>query len=243
MTSAEGDEAVDSAIARAREFAEFARDQAAEPSYADRLQAIAELAAQAAACDMASITMRLSDGRIDTAAASHEAIYAADRLQYELSEGPCVDSIREQEHFVVVDIKSDPRWPRWGPRAAELGLCSILSVRLFTGARTHGALNMYSAICRDYDLEQVSMAKVVGAHASAALAAVRKEQDIWAAVDSRHIIGQAQGILMERYSLGSDQAFAVLRRYSQHHNIKLREVARQLVQDRELPAPPDDVAG
>jgi GAF domain-containing protein len=223
------------AIAKARDFAEFAREQAAEPSYGNRLQSIVRLAVEAAACDMASITMRLTDGRIDTAASTDQVLYQADQWQYELSEGPCIDSIRDQESFVVEDIKADPRWPKWGPRAAELGLTSILSVRLFTDERTYGALNMYSSVVRDYDSEQVAMAKIVGAHASAALATARKEQDVWAAVDSRHLIGQAQGILMERFSLDAEQAFSVLRRYSQHHNRKLREVARELVETRELP--------
>ena len=73
---------------------------------------------------------------------------------------------------------------------------------------------------------------------SSVLARAQHEQTLWEAIDSRHQIGQAQGILMERYNLSADQAFAVLRRYSQEQNRKLREVANEVVSTRHLPGAP-----
>lgn len=70
---------------------------------------------------------------------------------------------------------------------------------------------------------------MVGAHASVALARLRSAQDLWKVVDSRHLVGLAQGILIERYSINPEQSFSVLRRYSQNHNRKLSEIAEQLV--------------
>jgi AmiR/NasT family two-component response regulator len=77
---------------------------------------------------------------------------------------------------------------------------------------------------------------VVAAHASVALARIRSERDLWRAIDSRHLIGQAQGILMERFKLSPERAFSVLRRHSQQHNIKLHQVAGELISTGKLPA-------
>jgi len=81
----------------------------------------------------------------------------------------------------------------------------------------------------------VEVAKVVAAHASVALAKLRSERDLWRAIDSRHLIGQAQGMLMERFKLSPEKSFSVLRRYSQQHNIKLHEVAGALIRTGRLP--------
>jgi hypothetical protein len=89
----------------------------------------------------------------------------------------------------------------------------------------------------------VDIARVVAAHASVALARFRIEHNLWSAVDARHLIGQAQGILMERYSISAEKAFAVLRRYSQNHNRKLHDIAATLVSTGDLPARPADLAG
>jgi AmiR/NasT family two-component response regulator len=103
-----------------------------------------------------------------------------------------------------------------------------------------GALNLYDAQSRGYTDEEIIASRVVGAHASIALARMQSEQDLWRAVDSRHLVGQAQGILMERYSINSEQAFSVLRRYSQNRNLKLSVVAQHLVSTSHLPGSDQD---
>ena len=122
---------------------------------------------------------------------------------------------------------------------AELGLNSVLSIHLFTDHRVLGALNLYYESKDDFSDDEVEVAKVVAAHASVALAKLRSERDLWRAIDSRHLIGQAQGMLMERFKLAPEKAFSVLRRYSQQHNIKLHEVARELIRTGSLPGEPD----
>jgi AmiR/NasT family two-component response regulator len=82
------------------------------------------------------------------------------------------------------------------------------------------------------------MAHVFAQHASVALATAKREEGLRVAIDTRHLIGQAQGILMERFGLTADKAFSVLRRYSQDHNVKLRDLAEELVNTRELPSAP-----
>ena len=134
------------------------------------------------------------------------------------------------------DTATDERWPRFSPLAAELGLHSMLSVRLFDSEQTLGALNLYSTSVRDFEEDDVAMAHIFGQHASVALATARREAGLRQAIDARHLIGQAQGILMERFDLTADQSFAVLRRYSQENNVKLRSVAAEIIETRQLPS-------
>jgi AmiR/NasT family two-component response regulator len=96
-------------------------------------------------------------------------------------------------------------------------------------------LNLYAHSPRWFDPDALAVAEVLGRHASIALSSAREEQSLWQAIDARKLIGQAQGILMERFALDDKSAFEVLRRYSQSTNTKLNEVARILVSSRTLP--------
>lgn len=138
--------------------------------------------------------------------------------------------------FLVHDTATDERWPRFGPLAAELGLHSLLSVRLSTAEETLGALDLYSTSIRVFEEDDIALAHIFGQHASVAFANARREEGLRQGIDARHAIGQAQGILMERSDLTADQAFSVLRRYSQENNVKLRKVAADIIETRRLPA-------
>ena len=215
-------------------LAEAARHAAARKSATESVAAVIEMATTSAPCDEASITM-LGPGRsLTTVASSSDLINGADQLQYQLGEGPCLDAVWEDGLFVIPDLVGDGRWPRWAPKAAELGVASMLSLHLFTDTAL-GSLNLYALRPRDYDQADVEAARVVAAHASVVLAYARAEQNLWQAIDSRNLIGQAQGILMERFGLTPEKAFAVLRRYSQHHNRKLAVLAEELVSTGKLP--------
>ncbi len=216
-------------------FAERTRQIAAHRSPVEAIKEIVELALDSVDCEYASVTLVHADGTLETVASSHPVVDQADALQYELTEGPCLTAAETNGLFVVPETATDPRWPNWGPRAAQLGLHSILSVHLFTSREVLGALNLYARPAYQYTQEDIEAAQVVAAHASVSLARSRSEQNLWRAVDSRHLIGQAQGVLMERFGLSSEQAFAVLKRYSQEHNIKLHDVAAVLLQTGELP--------
>ena len=119
--------------------------------------------------------------------------------------------------------------------AAALGLHSALSVRLWTASHTLGTMTLYAERPRAFDADSVAIAEILGRHASVALASARHEESLTQAIDARKLVGQAQGILMERFDLDDRQAFDVLRRYSQTTNTKLNEVARMLVDTRRLP--------
>jgi GAF domain-containing protein len=124
----------------------------------------------------------------------------------------------------------------WGPRAQALGVGSLLATRLSHADRTLGSLNLYSRSAREFTVDDRDFAHVFAAHATPALMAVRERHNLRMALDARTLIGQAQGILMERFGLDAPRAFSVLRRYSQTHNVKLREVAEEVVESRALKA-------
>lgn len=224
-------------------FAEIARLLQAEPGVEGTLDQIVELARGSLDCDFASVTMLHSRKRVETPAATHEVVREADALQYQLEEGPCLQSIWSHDTFLVEDLASDSRWPRWGPRAAKLGLRSILAVRLFTHRETQGALNLYASTPDRFDEDDVHVAHLFAAQAAVALSSARNEEHLRKAVDARHLIGQAQGILMERFDVSADRAFDVLRRYSNTRNVKLNMIAAEVVAQRAmLRVIPDDEA-
>ena len=217
-------------------LAEAARAVAANPKVQDALQSVVDLAMAECECFGASVTLVKTTGGAETTATSCELIEQADELQYQFDEGPCLRAAEQGGAYLIVDTATDPRWPVWGPAVAAMGLRSVLSIYLFTDARVLGALNLYYEDITEFADDEVETAKVVAAHASVALARIRSERDLWRAIDSRHLIGQAQGILMERFRLTPERAFAVLRRHSQQHNIKLHEIASTLVRTGHLPA-------
>ena len=212
----------------AETMAEAVRAAAAARSPEGSLRAVIDLAVRAAGCDGASITARGPGKAVETIAYSDDRILKADELQYELGEGPCLDAVRSEGVFLVRDLGRDDRWPRWAPLAAGLGVRSLLAVHLFTDTGL-GALSLYSCTPRDFDGATLQDAKVVAAYASVVLAHAGVERNMWRAIDARNTIGQAQGILMARYGLTADRAFAVLRRYSQDHNVRVAVLAGELI--------------
>ena len=187
------------------------------------------------ACDFVGITLRRRRGRPESVAVTDPAARRCDDWQYELDEGPCLSAIAEDETYLIDDVARDPRWPRWGPRAAEVGAGSILSIRLADDDAALGALNLYSREPHGWDADSVDLALVFASHAATAVSNTQLVSGLQTALQSRHLIGVAQGILMAQYDMGLETAFEVLRRYSSHTNVKLRDVAQRVVELRALP--------
>ncbi len=214
------------------------------------LQKIVHLAVDTLdACQFAGISL-VEQRKITSPASSNDIPKKVDEIQSELGEGPCIDAIDEQHTVYVEDLASETRWPAFAHHAVEYGMASMLSFRLFieeneSGERTMGALNLYSCERAAFDESAHEVGLVLASHASVALAgaqalAEEKEQvaGLQQAVASRDVIGQAKGILMERERLTADQAFDVLRRASQHVNLKLRDVAERVTETGERPPTP-----
>jgi GAF domain-containing protein len=218
-------------------FADMALDLHDEPSTERTIDRIAEYAKAGMRSDDAGILLVHSRRRIETATATSERAERAHDLQTELDEGPCLDALTGDEpYYLIGDTATDPRWPRWGRIVADLGVRSVLSIRLETRARRYGSLNLYGSTPEMFGPDDLAVAAIFGRHASIALATSQETDGLQRAMDARKVIGIAMGILMERYAIEPDRAFDVLQRYSQTNNIKLREVAQQVADRRALPS-------
>jgi GAF domain-containing protein len=218
----------------AEEFAELAlslHDETVE----ETVEKVLEFTLKALGCDYAGVIFVHGRHNIETAAATDPLVAKLDAMQMEVGEGPDVSVIEHRLGVIVDDTRTESRWPLWATRAAEAGIRSLLSVRMYTDDETIGTLNAYSTSPSAFDLDDQAVGHVLARHTAVALGNARKIENLWLAVDARKRIGQAQGILMERFDLSADQAFAVLLRYSQDNNLKLRVVADRLVETRELP--------
>lgn len=158
-----------------------------------------------------------------------------DQVQLEVGSGPDIDVLQDRYSISVPDTRNEPRWPEWASAAAEAGVGCMIGTRLYTSGTTIGSLNLYAVEVDKFDVSDREVAHVLARHAAIALDTARDTEKLWRAIDARKLIGQAQGILMERYQIDPDRAFEVLRRFSQDRNVKLRLVAQQLVDTGHLP--------
>jgi hypothetical protein len=229
--------------ALATDFAAVARTLGAGPTVDVTLGRIVPAAIESIdACEPAGIFL-LEGEEIRTVAASDSLVEQVDTLQQETGEGPCLDAVRSGVPYDLVDdLRQDAAYPLFGPRAAALGIRSVLALRLLTDHRI-GALNLYAELPRAFSVLDRAKAVLLASHASVALDAAEarahdadtSDRNLHAALASRGLIGQAQGILMERERITGEQAFEVLRHASQDLNVKLRDVAQRLVDTGEDP--------
>jgi GAF domain-containing protein len=173
---------------------------------------------------------------LSTPAATSDTVNRIDQLQFEHQQGPCLDAIRKQEVVYSPDIAGDDRWGAWGRQVLEeTGVRSMMCFRLFTRDETVGALNLYSRQTDAFDDDDHDHGLAIAAHAAVAVSGAHEISRLQTGMDGRLTIGQAQGILMERYQLSAEQAFEMLRRVSQHRNVRLATLAARLVADRRTP--------
>lgn len=191
------------------------------------------------ACDSASISLVYGKRRVETPAASDDRAVTGDRLQAELGEGPALDTLWDDDSVYAPHLATDTRWPSWGPALTEAtGTRSVLTFRLFTVKDVIGALSMYSTDADAFTADDKAEGLALAAHIAVAVLAAQRFDQYESALDSRAIIAQACGILMERYDLDSVRAFALLTRLSSLQNVKVRDIATELVRSRVLPTTP-----
>jgi GAF domain-containing protein len=220
-----------------RELAAAAREMQDDDSPQEAMERAVVVATQIIpGCDAAGVCVVHRGERIDTHATSSDALRLVDALQHELREGPCVDALAQVDTVLSHDLARDARWPRWGPRVTEeLGFASIVSYRLFSSDSDLGALNLYGTDPSAFTEEDVHDGLALAAHVAVALAAAQEVEHLERALSGRTVIGQATGILMERFDLPPDRAFSVLSRLSQHKNVKIRQLSEQIVTTRTVP--------
>jgi GAF domain-containing protein len=201
----------------------------------ETLQTIAETAVLSIpSIEHVGVSVLDHNGRVETKAATSELVLELDKLQYSLNEGPCVDSLRGDSVVAAPHIRDDQRWPRYVPPAVQLGLKAQLAVKLYLDEiGTVGGLNMYSTVSEDIDPQAPGIADLFATHAALALGKAQRLDDLRQALHTREIIGQAVGLLMQKYDLDTDGAFGFLVRTSSHSNTKVREIAARMVADHE----------
>jgi GAF domain-containing protein len=219
----------------AEELAEMALALHDEPTLEETIDAVLEYVMKAVDCSHAGVIFVHAKAQVETVAATSPLVAELDRVQLEHGQGPDIDIITDPRSSVLVtDARTEERWPRWSEAVAAAGIRSMLGIRLHTTAATIGSLNLYDPRPHHFSQEDREVAHIFARHAAVALSSARDNANLWKAIDARKLIGQAQGILMERFDIDGDQAFAVLRRYSQDHNVKLHEVAKRLIATRTL---------
>ena len=168
-------------------------------------------------------------GQASTIAATDKRSVLLNDRQQSLGEGPSFEAAPVTRGD---DLTTDTRWPGFAAAAAEAGLTSVLSFQLFAEDGTFGAVTLYGT--SPFSAEDERIGTLLAAHASTALLSAFAEANLLTALESRDVIGQAKGILMERMKLTGDQAFDLLVATSQRSNRKLREIAEALALTGEL---------
>lgn len=216
------------------ELARLAREMAADDSVSSVAGMIVDAAVrEAPGADFAGITIIDRSGA-RTPAATDELVARIDATQYHSRQGPCLEAADRARIVRSDDLSLDSRWPAFAAAAVHEGIMSIMAFPLFAEAGTVGALNLYSRARRALGPDAERTGFLLAAHAGAAVVTTRASANLRTALDSRDLIGQAKGILMERHKISGEQAFTLLVTVSQRTNAKLNEIARHLTDTGEL---------
>jgi GAF domain-containing protein len=195
-------------------------------------------------CDHASIMQRGRDGRFHTAVSTDDIARTIDKLEQLHQEGPCLDAIVEDAPQFEDDL-SDPetRWPALAEQVVrQTPVRSAAGFRIVVGNEKVGALNLFSDRVGGMTGHSADQAIILAAFASVAVSALHGKQEaktLAAGLESNREIGKAVGLLMAFHKISDADAFTLLRKASQDMNIKLAEVAREVVQHHNAghPAP------
>jgi GAF domain-containing protein len=196
----------------------------------DTLQTIVEVACNSVpGFDQVGIATMEKNGKVETRAFTGDLVHPLDRIQYGLHEGPCSAALHGPDDISVSRLRDEQRWPQYVPQAQAAGVRSQMALKLYLDQGTLGGINFYSTTVDDIGQDAQGLARLFAIHAAIALGHAHERDTLHEALRSRKVIGQAIGILMERYEMNEDRAFAFLVRASSHANIKLRGVAQNLV--------------
>jgi len=182
-----------------------------------------------------------------TVACSDQLASRADEVQYRAGDGPCLTAMRESEAVQVDHMADDGRWPEFGKQAASMGVLSSLSLPMVCNGKPAGALNLYAPQEAAFGPGELRRAERLAANGSGALTlalrladVVGRNEQLRASLESRAVIDQAMGVIMAVRRCSRDQALAHLRSASQNKNVKLRDLAADIVTHAsgQRPGPP-----
>lgn len=191
---------------------------------------VANLLGHMSCAQHAGVTLTTSSGEVQTLSATDRYPAVLDEIQRRQREGPCLAAAWKHHVIRMNDISSEERWPSYCREVAETTpIRSVLAFELFTGEETTGALNFYAQSANVFDDDSEELGLVLATHAALAWHMVRRDEQFRSALASRDVIGQAKGMVMERFDIDAVHAFELLKRLSQTTNTALFEVAQQLV--------------
>jgi len=217
----------------AMRMADLARTVAAPRSVEDVLSDVTAAALELVpGTDTAGVLLIGKGGKWDSLGGTSDLPHLLDELQMKYNEGPCVEAALDDLIVRTEDFRTDERFPNWSPAVVELGVLSGVSFKLYTANRTAGALNLFAFKPNAFDGESETFGTVLAAHAAAAILASREGEELQSALSTRDRIGQAKGIIMERYNVDDIQAFDMLRKLSQDSNIRLVDIAQRVIETR-----------
>lgn len=196
--------------------------------------------ATTAACDGVAVRLVRRGATPEVAAVAGPLARAVEEVQTESGEGPGLDVAGSHRLVVSPDLAVDPRWRVFGPRAvASAGARSVLCVGLADAERPVGSLDLFGRSSGGFSDDAQRRCALLAVHIGIAVSAARRADNLAVALSSRTLIGQATGVLMERYGIDAGHAFSTLQRISSVHNLKLRELAARVVAGDPLPGAPD----
>ncbi|AYJ47992.1 GAF and ANTAR domain-containing protein [Rhodococcus sp. P1Y] len=207
-------------------------------SVEDTFRAVTEsVTSLLAGADCADVLIIAGRNKFQSHAATSDLPVRLDVLQEEMNEGPCVDAAHRDVLVRCDDFATDTRWPRFGPQAVKAGVRSSLSFQLYTSDDTIGALNVFGRLPHAFTKDDEEVGSMFATNAALAVYAANKAHQFDSALASRDLIGQAKGMLMERYSIGAAQAFGLLSKISQDSNTPIAALASDVVKHgRDTPA-------
>lgn len=181
--------------------------------------------------DTAGVLLLRKNG-FDSLAGTMDIPHRLDQLQMKFNEGPCIQAAVNDVVVRTDDFRDEVRWPQYSPAVVEVGVLSGISFKLFTADQTAGALNFFGFKPHTWSNEDETIGGVLAAQATAAILANQHGRQLETALLTRDRIGQAKGIIMERYQVDDIRAFDMLRVLSQESNTKLAEVAAKVIDTR-----------
>ena len=215
-------------------IAEAARTLNQPRSLDATLQTIVEVACNSVpGFDQVGIaTLHKKKDKVKTRAFTGDLVLRLDEIQYGLREGPCSAALQGTEAVSMSSLRDEQRWPRYVPQARAAGIRSQMAVKLHLDEYALGGINFYSTSCDDVSPDAQALVRLFASHAAIALGHAHEREHLNEALQTRKVIGEAIGILMERHSMDDDRAFDFIVRASSHRNIKLRDIAQELVDER-----------
>jgi GAF domain-containing protein len=217
----------------ATRMAELARSFAPPPQVDEVLAGVTSAAVELIpGADMAGVLLAKKNGKYESLVDTLPLVRRLDEVQERQKEGPCLDAAIDELVIRADNFATETRWPKFARAAVTAGVHSSLSFRLYGSKQTAGALNVFGSKPNAFSSESEAIGLVLASHAAAAILASRHGQQLQSAMASRDTIGQAKGIIMERFKVDAVRAFELLRRLSQTENVALTVIAQRVIDTR-----------